>query len=194
MRLLVIVDMQNDFITGSLKNKDAESIVDGICYLISKWGHDDQIVLTQDTHDWDYLKTQEGKYLPTEHCIKNTAGWCIHDNILRYLRKREKSKDVYHTHEVLEKSSFGAVEGLGDLLDKWETFKEIVFVGTCTDICVVSNALFAKSALPETRIVVISDFCAGTSKTNHEAALKVMRSCQIDVVDSKTYLKEASAK
>ena len=188
MRLLTIIDMQNDFITGSLKNEDARFIVPGICGLIGKLDDEDRIVTTQDTHEISYLSTREGKKLPIEHCIRGTAGWCVADQIVKTVKKRDERLNCVSGE--LEKDSFGCKDLIG-YIDEYPTFfDEIVVVGTCTDICVITNALLLKTHFPETRIVVLSDLCAGSSKANHEAALKVMQSCQIDVVDSKTYLKE----
>jgi len=173
-KLLIIVDMQNDFITGSLANKDAEAIVPGICDLIKNWKGD--IFCTQDTHYPNYLETQEGNNLPVEHCIYQTAGWCIHDDILKTLRTKN--------YNCILKSSFGSPE-----LTEYRTidnYEEVVLVGTCTDICVVSNALLVKSFFPEVKVTVISSLCAGVTKEKHEAALETMRSCQINVVSEVT--------
>lgn len=194
MKYLIIVDMQNDFIDGSLANKDAQVIVPKICEFIK--GFDGQIICTLDTHKLNYLSTPEGKNLPIEHCIKGTAGWNLSKPIMTELknyRKRMKTHvpldsplmfDEPMEPVFIEKSSFGYTG--------WEDFHfgyawedkddlEIILVGTCTDICVISNALMLKSLYPEIKITVLKDLCAGVTKEKHEAALEVMKSCQINV-------------
>lgn len=171
VKVLIIVDMQNDFITGSLANADAQAIVGPICEYVKKF--DGRIICTQDTHDADYLKTPEGKKLPVEHCIRETAGWCIHDDIQKALR----GKIVRY----IDKPTFGSLEWCKDSLN-WLNDCDIIICGTCTDICVVSNALILKAACPKANITVLSELCAGLTKEKHEAALEVMRSCQIEVI------------
>ena len=169
-KLLVIVDMQNDFIDGALANPDAAAIVPKIVDKISKW--DGDIVTTCDTHyDDDYLYTSEGKKLPIPHCIWRTHGWSINTDI---------SNAIYQSGQYnfkLHKETFGS----NTLAEICTDYDYIEFVGTCTDICVVSNALLVKTACPNTEIVVDASCCAGTSKEAHEAALLVMKQCQIDV-------------
>lgn len=174
--VLVIVDMQNDFITGSLANPDAQRIVKPICDFITKrekpW---DEIIVTRDSHGPTYLSTPEGKKLPVEHCINGTAGWCVEDSIQRALREEG--------YCYIDKPQFGSLEWTKPHFDRYN--KEdvnIYLVGTCTDICVVSNALIMKAAFPKANIIVIGDLCAGLTKEKHEAALEVMRSCQIEVL------------
>ena len=170
-RLLIVVDMQNDFITGSLANKEAEKTVPGICDLIKEW--DGEVAVTLDTHGPDYLSTAEGAKLPVEHCLKGTGGQCLESSILRTLWDR---KSEYFS---IEKHTFGTNE--------WESnyfkeFTDIVLVGTCTDICVISNAILLKTFWPNANITVVSDLCSGVTPEKHAAALEVMRSCQIDIV------------
>ena len=169
-KLLVIVDMQNDFITGSLANKDAEAIVPDICKLIKEWKGD--IICTQDTHEDNYLASAEGEKLPVKHCIRQTNGWLVCPEIREALS--EKRNVVY-----LAKDTFGSRSLVNHI--QYENYDEIVFVGTCTDICVISNVLTVKTYNPETPITVYADLCAGVTKEKHEAALKVMDSCQIDI-------------
>lgn len=174
MKFLVIIDMQNDFITGALGSKEAQMIVDDIVRYAENFnGH---IIATMDTHskDW-YLKTQEGRKLPVEHCIKNTPGWCLEDRIF----------DVVGT--TIEKSTFGSTELANYIEDyvKRDNYNKVYLCGVCTDICVVSNALLLKAMYPEINIKVLEDLCAGTTPENHEAALKVMESCQIERVISR---------
>lgn len=168
-KLLVIVDMQKDFIDGSLANKDAKAIVPDLCEFIKEW--DGEITCTLDTHHDDYLNTQEGKNLPIPHCIKLTEGWLIDKDI----RKALVGRDV----NIIEKETFGSC----DLADRvsWEDYDEVVFVGTCTDICVISNVLAYKAFHPETPLVVYADLCAGLTPEKHAAALNVMASCQVDI-------------
>ena len=174
-KLLVIVDMQNDFVNGSLANPDAEKLVPGIVELIKNW--DGEIIATQDRHFDDYLETQEGKRLPIPHCIydgKFTGGDIIKD-ISEALPRR--IDDTYIG--IFCKHTFGSTK-LGEFI-KEEKYDEIYFCGTCTDICVISNAIMCKSFDPEARIIVLKDLCAGTTPENHENALKAMKQCQIDI-------------
>ena len=173
-RLLVIVDMQKDFIDGSLANEDAKAIVPDLCKFIKEW--DGDIVCTQDTHEDDYLDTQEGKNLPIPHCIFQTEGWLIDKDIREAL--------VGKNFDTIEKNTFGS-EYLAEGYGYCRKYDEIVFVGTCTDICVISNVLTYKAFHPETPLVVYADLCAGLTKEKHEAALEVMRSCQVNVLNYK---------
>lgn len=167
-KILIIVDMQNDFLTGSLANEDAVKIVPGICELIKskKW---DKIIATRDTHSDGYLQTSEGKHLPVEHCINGTAGHCIDSQIFEALRGKN--------YQCIDKYNFGYSDWYCHIQEN----DDITMVGTCTDICVVSNALMLKAQFPEANITVLKDLCAGTTKENHEAALQTMRMCQIEV-------------
>lgn len=170
MKTLVVIDMQNDFITGSLANDEAIKIIPNICDVIDSFHG--KVYATLDTHDSNYLKTMEGKYLPVEHCIKYTDGWAIQSDILKHLFAKHA--------EFIEKPTFGSTElsrKLYGLVDN----DGIYLVGTCTDICVISNALFIKTNYPNTKVVVISDCCAGVTPKLHEQALNVMRSCQIEI-------------
>lgn len=169
-KLLIIIDMQNDFIDGSLANPAAQAIVPGIVDLIKSW--DGKIGVTLDTHFNSYLTTQEGKNLPIPHCISDTKGHKLNKEIADAMGE----KAVYFIY----KPSFGFTGWNDYALDKH--FDEITLVGTCTDICVVSNALMLKSCYPETKIRVIGSLCAGLTPEKHEAALEVMRSCQIEVI------------
>lgn len=166
-KLLVIVDMQNDFVTGSLANDAAEKIVDKIADYAKTF--DGDIVFTRDTHTKDYMDTQEGKNLPVPHCIKNTYGWQI-VNVLRNIPGR-----------TFDKSTFGSIE-LAEELRRNYADAEIYFVGTCTGICVLSNAIIAKAFVPEAEINVIRDMCACVSEETNETALNAMALCQIKVI------------
>ena len=167
MKTLIVIDMQNDFVTGSLGTKEAQTIVPNVKKKIQEYvDRGDQVIFTRDTHDTDYLETQEGKMLPVEHCIYPSKGWEIVDGI-----------DIQSCDHI-NKYSFG--------WSHWNelgfNFKEIELVGVCTDICVISNALILKAQFPETKITVDASCCAGVTPDLHEAALKVMCSCQINVI------------
>lgn len=174
MKTLIIVDMQNDFITGPLGTPEAQKVEKSIV----KWLHAfpyDQIYVTRDTHDSDYLATPEGIKLPVPHCIRGTEGWQVSRAIMEELEKPE----VFYT--FINKTTFGyPAWDLENLRGK--EGDEIFLVGVCTDICVISNALILKSMFPYARIRVIPFLCAGTTPENHQKALDVMKSCQIEVV------------
>lgn len=170
-RVLVVVDMQNDFITGSLGTKEAQAIVEKVCRKIQ--GFDGEVLFTLDTHGPDYLETQEGRLLPVAHCIKGTPGWELEPRV-RALCKTTP----------IEKPTFGST-GLADVLQAKHIYggglDEVVFVGLCTDICVVSNALLVKARLPEVPLTVDASCCAGVTPEAHQHALAVLRSCLITV-------------
>ena len=167
MKILVVVDMQNDFIDGALGTAEAVAIVPAVKSLIE--GFDGKVLFTRDTHFENYMQTEEGKHLPVPHCIKGSDGWQIRPEL-----------DALRTTDAIDKLTFGSKELIA-LLASEQNIESITLCGLCTDICVISNALILKELYPEARIVVYSNLCAGTTKENHEAALKVMRSCQIDV-------------
>ncbi len=170
--ILVVVDMQRDFVDGSLGTKEAVSILQNVSEKIRN--HKGEIFVTYDTHFEDYLETSEGKKLPVEHCIKGTDGFELHPEIEKALSEREYTK--------VEKLTFGSVE-LPSLIEECagdEDFS-IELVGLCTDICVVSNALILKANFPQREISVDSACCAGVTPESHESALSVMRMCQINV-------------
>ena len=169
-KLLIIVDMQNDFIDGALKNPAAQAIVPGIVRLASNWGG--SIGVTLDTHQENYLNTQEGAYLPVEHCIINTYGHKLNADIEAAIKNR-----VSYT---VIKPAFGFANWGQYGLDLH--FDEVVVVGTCTDICVISNVLAIKAAYPELKVSVIEELCAGLSPEKHAAAIEVMKSCQVNII------------
>lgn len=170
-KLLVVVDMQNDFIDGSLANPTAEAIVPKIVDKIDEW--DGDIVTTCDTHYVDYLDTLEGKKLPIPHCMWSTRGWYVNSDISSAIHASGQ-----HAFQIT-KNTFGS-NALAELCTDYDY---IEFVGTCTDICVVTNVLLAKTACPNKQIVVDASCCAGTTEENHKAALQVMKMCQIDIIN-----------
>ena len=168
MEVLVVVDLQNDFIDGALGNPGNDEIVKPIEELIA--GFDGEVVFTRDTHHEDYLETLEGKNLPIVHCLEGSKGWQI----------RVDTKD----YKVFNKETFGSYDLVNYLidLDKKEGVTKVTFVGICTDICVLSNATLVKNALPNTPIEVIGNLCKGTNEANHKISLDAMKSIQINVI------------
>ena len=170
-KILIVVDMQNDFVDGVLGTKEAVAIVPNVVKKINEFKG--EIIVTYDTHNDDYMNTREGKYLPVPHCIKNTEGWQLNKDVEMALMGKGATK--------LRKPTFGSVK-LVDLLSDVTNDTEITLIGLCTDICVVSNAMLLKANYPEIDIVVDSTCCAGVTPEKHNATLEVLRSCQIDVI------------
>jgi len=166
-KVLVVVDMQNDFVFGSLANPAAQEIIPQIKSEIESDKYQ-KVLFTKDTHHSDYLNTYEGKHLPVEHCQYQTPGWDVVDGL----------KEFSNENNTILKPTFGFIDWR-NVLD--EEYDEIVVVGTCTDICVVSNAIILHTTFPETKVTVFSSCCAGLTPEKHEAALSVMESCQINV-------------
>lgn len=173
VKILVVVDMQNDFIIGSLGTKEAVEIVPKVAQKISAWKG--EVYFTQDTHRTDYLSTQEGKNLPVEHCIMCTGGWDIHKDIIKLLEQPIDFKGTF------VKNTFGCKE-MAEMLGTIPDIEEIQLVGLCTDICVISNALLFKCFLPEVPIVVDASCCAGVTPESHKRALEAMKMCQIKII------------
>ena len=176
VRYLVVVDMQKDFIDGSLGTEEAQGIVEKVKEKILSYPKE-MVYATLDTHGEDYLSTQEGKRLPVPHCIKGTEGWGLHPAL----------KELILPDHFFEKGSFGSLqlaEFMRELFRQQDSMERasIELVGLCTDICVVSNALLLKAFLPEIPISVDSSCCAGVTKEKHLAALETLRSCQIEVL------------
>lgn len=171
-KLLIVVDMQNDFIDGALGTKEAMAIVPNVVKKINEW--DGDIITTRDTHTNDYMNTREGKYLPVPHCIKNTPGHEINDDVKEALMNA--NVDV----TVIDKITFGSVN-LPEMVVSGR-YDYVELVGLCTDICVVSNAMLIKAALPEIDVAVDADCCAGVTPDTHNAALTTMKMCQINVI------------
>jgi nicotinamidase/pyrazinamidase len=176
MDALVIVDVQNDFVSGALGTKEAEAIIEPLINKINSF--DGLIMLTKDSHDENYLTSQEGKNLPVEHCIKGTAGWEIDSRVMKAIEEKG------FKYKIFEKDTFGSLS-LGDhIVELYNEGKirQIEIVGLCTDICVVSNALLIKAMLPELPIRVDATCCAGVTPNSHQAALITLKSCQIEIV------------
>ena len=175
MKYLIVVDMQNDFVYGALGTEEARSIVPNIESKIRQYADGEGVFFrfTCDTHFGDYLETQEGKRLPVSHCIIGSNGWNIIPELIGYSKVYGK-----------------AVNKIGFGYDDWDHefgdghgIESFELVGVCTDICVVSNALILKSLYPEIEIIVDASCCAGTTPENHRAALQVMKSCQINIIN-----------
>lgn len=166
--VLIVVDMQNDFIDGALGTREALAVLPAVEAKIR--GFSGAVLFTRDTHREDYLETQEGGLLPVPHCAKGTPGWSIHPRLesLRVL-------------PALDKPSFGSLELAEKLreMDQAEPVHSVTLVGLCTDICVISNALIAKAALPEVRVIVDAACCAGATPEGHRNALQAMKACQV---------------
>lgn len=167
--LLIVVDMQNDFITGALGTREAQAILPDVTALVSGW--DGPVAFTRDTHTPDYLNTQEGRNLPVPHCIRDTPGWQIADPLRPFAEQAA----------VFDKPSFGSPE-----LAAWcreQAPDTITLCGVCTGICVISNALLVKAALPETPVRVIAHCCACVIPQSHDTALAAMKLCQVAIED-----------
>ncbi len=173
MRALVIVDVQKDFVTGALGTAEAQAMLPRLLEKLR--GFEGGVWLTLDTHGEDYLETQEGRYLPVAHCVKGTEGWQLEDEVGRIAGERDAA--------IVEKPTFGSEKLVEELRSLYEEgrLEGVELCGLCTDICVVSNALLLKAAMPELPISVDAACCAGVTPEKHRAALEVMRSCQIDV-------------
>lgn len=177
MKILVVVDMQNDFIDGALGTREAQVIVPEVIKKIQAF--EGRVIFTRDTHEENYMDTQEGKNLPVVHCVRGTKGWELHPQI-----------DAIRKEEPVDKPTFGST-ALGSLLleqdnelkEKGEKgIEEITLIGLCTDICVISNAMLIKAFLPEVPVVVDAKCCAGVTPESHENALEAMKMCQIQIV------------
>ena len=170
-KILLVIDMQKDFIDGALGTPEAEAIVGNVIEKIKSYPKED-VYATRDTHQANYLETQEGKFLPVVHCVEGTEGWQL----------RPEIGELIDPEHVIDKPTFGSRK-LAKLMKKLAKKEdlEIELVGLCTDICVVSNALLLKATLWEAPISVDASCCAGVTPAKHEAALETMRSCQIAV-------------
>ena len=175
MKLLIVIDMQKDFTTGALGNPETAAVVGNVAEYITKFRNenkDGKLIATLDTHNEDYMNTQEGKKLPVPHCIRGTDGWMLEDAVENALGENCIK---------LEKITFGAVD-LPFAVGRDENIEEIQLVGVCTDICVISNAMILKAAFPEVPIRIIADCCAGVTPDTHNNALEAMKMCQMEII------------
>ena len=170
--ILIVVDMQNDFIDGALGTAEAQAIVPAVAEKIR--GFDGEIIVTYDTHEDDYMTTREGRFLPVPHCIRDTDGWQLNDTVAEALSDR--------AYTVVEKPTFGAVT-LPEVVEQLAGDEDftVELIGLCTDICVVSNAMILKANFPEVDMTVDAACCAGVTPASHQAALTTMACCQITI-------------
>ena len=171
-KVLIIVDMQNDFVSGSLGSKEAQAILKPAAEYVKSFNG--EIVVTYDTHRDDYLTTPEGKKLPVPHCTLGSSGWQLAPEISEALANK--------SYKTMKKNTFGATALPAYIQETFRNFDKIELIGLCTDICVISNALLLKNSFPNVEIAVHESLCAGVTPEKHNAALEVMKSCQIDIV------------
>lgn len=170
MKALIVVDMQNDFISGSLGTKEAQAIVSNVAKRIqTAQMNGETVFFTRDTHSEDYMNTQEGRNLPVPHCICGTDGWQIDARL-----------DTGDS-TIIDKPVFGSLE-LAEQIARVPELESVELIGLCTDICVISNAMILKARLPETPVFVRADCCAGVTLESHENALNAMKMCQIAIL------------
>ena len=175
MKHFVVVDMQNDFCTGALKNDDAVAIIPRIkAEVQAAKAEEANIIFTRDTHAENYMSTEEGQNLPVPHCIKGTAGW----EIVPELKALSEKPGV----TIVDKPVFGSVS-LGELLKERAAYDEVELVGVCSDICVISNAMIVRAFLPDTHVKVDASCCAGVTVESHKNALEAMKVCQVEVTN-----------
>ena len=167
MKYLIVVDMQNDFTVGTLGSPHAAAIIPNVVEKVKAFSG--KVIFTRDTHGDDYLQTQEGKKLPVVHCVKNTNGWQICDELIPYV------------DTTVDKVTFGSVQLPHLLRSLGEPIEEIELCGLCTDICVISNAMILKAAFPEVTFRVDATCCAGVTMESHNTALNAMKAVQIEV-------------
>jgi len=172
-KILIVIDMQNDFITGSLGSEFAEAIIPDVKAKILEYkSRGDVVIFTRDTHDENYLNTLEGQYLPVVHCIHETNGWKIHSDLA------DSAEDCL----IVDKNYFGYLGWDIDLQTYGENIDEIELCGVCTDVCVVTNALILRTQFPTVKITVDGKCCAGVTEESHKAALLTMKMCHINVI------------
>jgi nicotinamidase-related amidase len=190
-KVLVIVDMQNDFVDGALGTAEAQVIAPKVADYIREHADKDTILLfTKDTHNMDYMETLEGKNLPVAHCIKDTTGWELAPVIAEALYDTREKYDSFNSYfpyvsdHVIKKPTFGSLDfqNLLYVIDSECPVKEITLMGLCTGICVLSNAILAKATLPDVPVRVVEDCCACVSPKSHETAIEAMKMCQIEIV------------
>lgn len=172
-KYLVVVDMQNDFIDGSLGSPEAQAVLPKIIERIENFPG--TVVYTRDTHEDNYLETLEGKKLPVIHCVRESEGWKLHKDVQK-LQEEKRSL-------IFDKDTFGSIQMAGCLqgIDRMAAIDEVVVVGLCTDICVMANAILLRTAMPNTPVRIDASCCAGSTPEAHRCALEAMKSCQIDI-------------
>lgn len=196
MKVLAVIDMQNDFIDGALGSAEAEAIVPNAVKKIREF--EGLVVLTRDTHGENYLQTQEGRNLPVPHCIKDSDGWQINSKIIEAAQAQAAAQSEVFEDEngeavmemeyepvIFDKPTFGST-ALGQALAmgaQEEPVESVEIIGLCTDICVISNAMLIKACLPETEIIIDASCCAGVTPESHAQALGAMKACQIKVIN-----------
>jgi nicotinamidase-related amidase len=193
MKVLIVVDMQKDFVDGSLGTKEAQAIVPLVAETIEQMADPNTVVIfTKDTHHENYMNTLEGKNLPIPHCIKGTAGHSIVDEVFNaYINVIGTYADAYEVYPItdinpikVDKPTFGSVELQNILFDINDRIgiEEITLMGLCTGICVMSNAILAKATLPEVPVNIIEDCCACVTPESHKTAIEAMKLCQINII------------
>lgn len=173
-KYLIVIDMQNDFIDGALGTAEAKALAPVLTEKVRQFKG--PVIFTRDTHGEDYLETQEGRNLPVEHCIYGTKGWELYEDLDSYARENHCM--------IFDKPTFGSTQLAGFVsgVDRMTHIDEIELIGVCTDICVITNAMLLKTALPETTITVNASYCAGVTPQSHLTALEAMKACQIRVI------------
>lgn len=180
--ILIVVDMQNDFVTGTLGTPEAQAIVPKVVEKIKNW--EGKVLYTRDTHYEDYLITQEGKHLPVKHCLKNTWGWQLIDEVGATISDEYMEND----NSIYDKEIFASRSLMWDLWDMqflWPDteISSITLIGLCTDICVLSNAIMLKNYLIDIPVIVDASCCAGVTPESHKNALNAMKMCQIEIMN-----------
>ncbi len=176
-KVFAVIDMQNDFLTGALKNDEGVKVIPYIKKRLAGLDKDTMVCFTRDTHFEDYPETEEGKNLPVAHCIYGTSGWQITEE----LDPAKIAKDLPMPPYIFDKYTFGSRQFASFLSENAERIDEIELVGVCTDICVISNALLAKATLPNVPVFVDAAGCAGVTPESHRTALKAMKACHIHI-------------
>ncbi len=194
MKIIVVVDMQNDFVTGCLGSSEAQAIVPVMVERLKEYDSSENLVFfTKDTHYDNYMDTQEGKNLPVPHCIEGTPGWSIVKDISSYVDYGSRFC-TYSAADVIKsrvlKNTFGSTQ-LAEIIEDivadgsedTYTVDEVIFMGVCTDICVISNVMLIKAHCPELLVTVDASCCAGVTPESHKNALAAMKMCQVNVIN-----------
>lgn len=179
--LLIVVDMQNDFITGVLGTEEAKAIVPNVCEKIKGWKGD--IILTRDTHHDNYMETAEGKMLPVPHCLEGTEGWQINEDVRKSYEKVNGDDSGHFFSIIINKPTFGSFELSKFLVNSGSYYNRIVLCGLLTDICIISNAMICRAACPEAVVEVDASCCVGVCPQSHKTALEAMAPCNIKITN-----------